>query len=351
MNLTNQKVRLLDPRYYFDRKPSSIWDNYPRENHKYVDFFNNYAKENYELRELNCLCGFKNDELLLSVDRYGVEYECVICKSCGLIRAKKYMTDNYVQDFYKNHFRFVMGDLNYSSKETFFGEGSRSFQQRQLIEEIIGRKFSKESIIVDLGGGAGGFLNAFSKECDCYIVDYDETISDYAESIGIKKINGGLEDFEKLNICPDLIISNHNIEHWTNFNKEIEILKKIAKKNKTVFYFEVPGLDNVKNGSRNFDFISEIQIPHVFYFTSYVFKNLFERNGFKNIYINPNVDSLFLYTEECRPLENYYKRTLADILKAEMKRKSFKRNFIPATKRLIKSLLPYSVLERIKNHL
>ena len=82
------------------------------------------------------------------------------------------------------------------------------FQQRKLIEEIIGRKFSKESIIVDLGGGAGGFLNAaLSKECDCYIVDYDETISDYAESIGIKKINGGLEDFEKLNICPDLIIS------------------------------------------------------------------------------------------------------------------------------------------------
>ena len=209
-----------------------------------------------------------------------------------------------------------MGDLIIPQKK-LFGEGSRSFQQRQLIEEIIGRKFSKESIIVDLGGGAGGFLNAFSKECDCYI-DYDETISDYAESIGIKKINGGLEDFGKLNICPDLIISNHNIEHWTNFNKEIEILK-IAKK-QNCFYFEVPGLDNVKNGSRNFDFISEIQIPHVFYFTSYVFKNLFERNGFKNIYINPNVDSLFLY-RRMQTLENYYERTLADILKAEMKRK------------------------------
>lgn len=57
-----------------------------------------------------------------------------------------------------------------------------------------------------------------------------------------------------------------------------------------MFHIEVPGVEDVQNGARNYDFIQDILIPHVFYFISQVFNNLMERNGFKNILLNSKVE-------------------------------------------------------------
>ena len=90
----------------------------------YFDFFNGYAKENYKLIPTKCLCGNDNDILLSQSDRHGVEFPTVVCKECGLIRAKDYFTNENVKDFYQNYYRPGPNSLNInygnSDPEIFF---------------------------------------------------------------------------------------------------------------------------------------------------------------------------------------------------------------------------------------
>ena len=80
--------------------------------------------------------------------------------------------------------------------------------------------------IVDVGGGAGGVLEHFSNNNEKYLIDYFDPFLRYAETRGIKSIKGGLD---KINFKPDIIILSHVIEHWNNFNYEIEKLIKFKK--------------------------------------------------------------------------------------------------------------------------
>ena len=105
----------------------------------------------------------------------------------------------------------------------------------------------------------------------------------YAKSKGIKTIVGGLNE---INFKPDVIILSHIIEHWSNFKEEIKKLIQIQKVGETINYIEFPGVDSLKLGRREGDFIGDVHVPHVYYFTSYVFENIMNRYGFKKIYID-----------------------------------------------------------------
>ena len=86
---------------------------------KYATFFNGYAKENYSLKENNCLCKKKDDQFVSLVDRYSVEFDTVICKNCGLVRAPKYFRNQDVLDLYKNHYRYIMYNVSDEDEKSF----------------------------------------------------------------------------------------------------------------------------------------------------------------------------------------------------------------------------------------
>ena len=70
------------------------------------------------------MCGFNEDILLSQTDRHCVNFLTVVCKSCGLIRAKKYYRSDDIIDFYKNHYRSKNYDSSYKEKNPidFFNE-------------------------------------------------------------------------------------------------------------------------------------------------------------------------------------------------------------------------------------
>jgi len=86
-------------------KPNRIIQ-YPQYSKNYYNFFNIYAQKNYKLIKNDCLCGGKDDILLAQTDRHCVEFITVVCKNCGLIRAKDYFRSEDVEDFYKNFYSF-----------------------------------------------------------------------------------------------------------------------------------------------------------------------------------------------------------------------------------------------------
>jgi hypothetical protein len=311
---------------------------FPHISKNYYNFFNSYAKINYKLIDNDCLCGVKNDILLSQTDRHYVDFVTVCCKNCGLIRAQKYFRNKDVEDFYKNFYRTTKGYKDLPPPEKFDVEKKNSKYKYDLLN-VNKIKPINNLKIVDLGGGAGGVLDHFNKNNEKYLFDYFDPYLKHAETKGIKSIKGGLD---KIDFKPDIIILSHVIEHWSNFNYEIEKLISVQKKNETLNYIEFPGIDSIKKGRREGDILGDIHIPHVYYFSSYVFENLMNRHGFEKIYLDTLIKSIFIYTGKKKNLINYFQLCKNDLIIAEKTRK------IQIFKNLLKFFIPIFFLKIIR---
>ena len=320
---------------------------FPHSTKNYFEFFSGYAKENYKLIPTKCLCCNDNDILLSKSDRHGVEFHIVVCKECGLIRAKDYFTDENTKNFYTNYYRPGTNSLNLNydniDPETFYNYQVKDSKSKfNLINNKI--KNIRNKKILDLGGGIGGCLEHFNNNNnELYLADYYNPYLNYAKSKGINIIKGGLD---KVDFKPDIIILSHVIEHWSNFNEEIKKLILIQKKGVTINYIEFPGVDSLKLGRREGDILGDLHVPHVYYFTSYVFENIMNRFGFEKLYINSFIKSLFIYTGKKSNLINNYPKVFQDLMLAEKKRK------IHCVQNFIKIFFPnnlLSIIRRIRN--
>ena len=291
---------------------------YPDKN--YNKFFNNYAKKNYKWIDNPCLCKNKNDVLMSNFDRHGVKFLTVICKSCGLMRAKKYLRNKDVVHFYKKIYRTKNYYKHYHTlrPNKLF---DKQVKNTRFAFELI-KKYKKNLSnlnIVDVGGGIGGVLSHFNKNNQLYLYDFWDPYLKYAKKKKFNVIKGGLD---KIDLKPDIVVLSHVVEHWNNFDSEIKKLIKIQKKNITLNYFEFPGIDSLKKGRRQGDILGDIHIPHVYYFQTSVLENLMARHGFKKVYMDSFIRAIFIYTGKKKKLINNYKNTYSDLLAAERFRKS-----------------------------
>lgn len=330
----NNKLIVNESRFKIQKKYSTL----STANKVFNDFFYNFAKKNYTFVEKKCLCktdenNIFDDQYVSYLDRFSVELPTVMCKSCGLIRALKYFKDEDVIDFYKNHYRPLLASVavTFRDNEKFF---NKQIKEGEAVINLIEKFFKIEENykILDLGGGIGGILMNFKKYTkNLYLADYYDSYLDYAKSKGINIIKGGLNEID---FKPDVIILSHVVEHWSDFHIEIENLIKLQKINKTINFIQFPGVDSLKSGRRQGDFLEDIHYPHVYYFSSYVFENIMNRYGFEKIYLDSHIRSIFIYTGQKKPLINHYKTVKQDLIKAEFFRKicvvkSFIRKMIP----------------------
>ena len=338
-------------KYSFNELDKYLWSEkriskFPHSIKGYFDFFNGYAKKNYTLIPTKCLCGNNDDILLSKNDRHCVEFLTVVCKKCGLIRAKDYFTDANTIDFYENYYRPGSNSININygeiDPETFF---NTQVQNSKFKFDLINNKIKNicNKKILDLGGGIGGVLNHFNNNNELYLADYFDPYLNYAKSKGINIIKGGLD---KIDFKPDIIILSHVIEHWSNFREEIKKLIQIQKIGETINYIEFPGVDSIKLGRREGDIIGDIHVPHVYYFASYVFENIMNRYGFEKLYIDSLIKSLFIYTGKKSNLINNYPKVFQDLMLAEKRRR------IHCVQNFIKPFIPnnlLSIIRRIRN--
>jgi len=330
-----KKYNLNELNQYLYKKNRII--QYPNYSENYYKFFSEYARQKYKLVFNKCLCKQENDILLSQTDRHCVEFITVVCKSCGLIRAQNYFEKQDVEHLYKTFYREDY--KKFSPAEKFYQEKKRSILRYDLLNKYKTKPFDNLKI-VDLGGGAGGMLDHFNKSNEKYLLDYFEPYLNYAKTKGIRSITGGLD---KIHFKPDIIILSHVIEHWSDFKYEIKKLIEIQKINETLNYIEFPGIDSIKKGRREGDILGDIHIPHVYYFSSYVFENLMNRYGFKKIYIDTEIKSIFIYTGVKKVLVNYFELVRNDLISAEKTRK------MQIFKNIIKFFTPIFVLKIIRS--
>jgi hypothetical protein len=311
-------------------------EDFPNYSKDYYNFFTFYARSNYKQIFNKCLCDNENDILLSLTDRHCVEFITVVCKCCGLIRAQNYFRKQDVENFYKTFYR-----ENYkkeSPAERFYRNKEGSRFRYNLLNKYKIKPFNNLKI-ADVGGGVGGMLDHFSENNEKYLFDYFEPYLNYAKTKGIKSIMGGLD---KINFKPDIIILSHVIEHWSDFRYEIKKLIEIQKINQTLNYIEFPGIETLKEGRSGGDILGDIHVPHVYYFSSYVFENLMNRHGFEKIYLDTLIKSIFIYTGKKKSLVNYFELCRSDLISAEKTRK------IQICKNLIKFFIPLFILKIIR---
>ena len=162
-------------------------NKFPIYDKNYFDFFTNYASQNYILNKNPCLCGVENDILLSETDRHYVNFNIVVCKNCGLIRAEKYFRKEDVIDFYKNFYRTVHYREDYKDKtpeDTFLKQKKDSKFKFDLIKK--NSKYDLQNLkIVDLGGGAGGVLAHFDEKMKKYLFDFYDPYLNFAKKRNI----------------------------------------------------------------------------------------------------------------------------------------------------------------------
>ena len=340
-------------KYSFNELDKYLWSEkriskFPHSIKGYFDFFNGYAKKNYTLIPTKCLCDNNDDILLSKSDRHCVEFPTVVCKKCGLIRSKDYFTDENIKDFYKNYFRNVTCEskdehiVHEDPQHMYNVQKQEGIKRFKIIEKFGNKTLSKKKVL-DLGGGVGGTLEYFKNENEVYLADYFDPYLNYAKSKGINIIKGGLNEID---FKPDIIILSHVIEHWSNFREEIKKLIQIQKIGETINYIEFPGIDSIKLGRREGDVIGDLLVPHVHFFTSYVFENIMNRYGFEKLYIDSEIKSLFIYTGKKSNLINNYPKVLQDLILAERRRK------IHCVQNFIKLFIPnnlLSIIRKIRN--
>ena len=101
--------------------------------------------------------------------------------------------------------------------------------------------------------------------------------------------------FEK---APDVMIYSHVLEHILEPKEEIAYINKIMKTG-GYLYIEIPGVKNLVNTYEK-NFLSYLQIPHVYHFSLITLNNLLSLNGFKLIKGDKFVRSIFRKSEISR---------------------------------------------------
>jgi len=332
-------TKLKLPKRYFRVGEKKV-ERPTTERKKIFDEFEKYQKRNYNLEPVVCPCRNDNSYLISNIDREGWEYPLVICKTCGLIRAREYWDNKSLNHFYSNWYRKKYGVEERPNK--FYNEQKeRSMLVWEFVNEYTS-KLSKPYNIIDIGGGIGGILDPFKKEANCYLFDYNRPFLKKANEMGIKTIEGGIDKI-KLIDKPDFIILSHVLEHMPNINQELKNLTKQLKIG-TMVYIELPGIDSLKEGRRGFDFLGDILKPHVYYFSIGTLTNLLERYGFECVKINSRIASIFKYSGIKKPLENHHNTVSSLIRSAERRRKIGIMYFI----KCLSSIIPKNIRIKLK---
>lgn len=321
----------------------------------YLKFFQK-KKFEYEWEETSCICKdlnknfTKNDIIIGKYDRYSLDFETVMCQSCGHIRAKNYPKDKYLQDFYSNHYRKLMHkDIidkeNYTSI-IFNSDIEASTRRHDFIFKNLDIKLNdKELFILDFGGGSGGNLANLKNKGKLLLYDYDTQFYEIAKKHDIDIFQGSISELKQNYPKPDLIILSHVVEHWPNFAEMMKNIKTLSSY-ETNIYIEVPSSTSLNNGRRNYDLFGDFQFPHYSYFFTDNLINYLEILGFEIISFNNQSQILVKISKNNKDviIKNYTEKNIKTLFIAEIK---FRLKF-SIIKRILRNLLGKNGIKILK---
>lgn len=205
--------------------------------------------------------GAEEEIVIAETDRYGLPLRTVLSAGSGLMRSDPYYDENYLHDFYRQHYRPLYRPVRFS-QPWFLTE---QIKHGQRLLERHRSNLPRPARVLDVGCGMGGALVAFKFDgCTTLGCDWGEPYTARARSLGLDVRTGGLEtvaDEEPF----DLIILSHVLEH---VNDPIGFATQIGRllTDDGILHIELPGILNIAAGY-NGDVLEYLQSAHLWHFT------------------------------------------------------------------------------------
>ena len=278
---------------------------------------NNLIKT-YQRSNTDCiLCDSSEFKLISETDRFGLDLQKKVCTACGLLQSNPLPRQEFFNIFYRNYYRKLYRGGRSEHLPKLFAQqkerGNRIFQFLSLKCEI--GAFD----IFEIGCSYGGVLDAFRERgltvTGC---DLDEDAVAHARSIGINSRVGQLPDIKADR--PTIYIMSHVLEHIPNPRETLNVLASIMTSN-DFLYVEVPGLKSLLQGAYRGNLLNYFHVGHVSDFTASTLTYLVALSGFREVYIDDDVVSLFQLSDDVvqKNINNYYNETVSTINEIEDK--------------------------------
>jgi len=274
-------------------------------------FLKDLESRKIKTEEVNkCQCGSSNLEQLTKIDRFGLPFGSLICKDCGLVITSPRIVEEslpYYYDTYYHPLNYGKEHLENQSVLYEDGQGTKIFN---ILKKFLPKQ--DELNVLEIGAGTGNVLDEFKQEAKKYNVHVNELGTEYSndciricEEKGVKTIYGNIKTIAEMEKKFDVIILSHVFEHFIDLQTEIVNLKKIMHKD-SLLYIEVPGiLESHKKEYYDFSFLGYLIHAHMYNFTKDTLVNILQKNGFKNIYMNEKVESIFKLDSMVETIEKY----------------------------------------------
>ena len=240
-------------------------------------------------------CGEKSFSTLSKVDRFGLNFESLMCNKCNLIRTSPRIKESFLPEYYNKFYHpLIFGETE--AKDYLFdsSQGEKIFK---LTYPYIESK--KNLKVFEIGAGSGSNLKGFrdtaiKKDITCTLegLEFSENYVKKASEIGVKLYTESIEQYIKTHHDTnyDVIILSHVFEHINNLDEFLSSVKEIMNDN-TLLYIEVPGVLMLhKNRAYSCNFKKYLVHAHLYQFTAETLKNTLEKNSFQLEYINEMVE-------------------------------------------------------------
>ncbi len=147
-------------------------------------------------------------------------------------------------------------------------------------------------------------LTAF-KDKEIYGVDLCEESIGYGKKKGLNLICGGIEKLDALGKKADLVILHHVLEHFGDLEAELEKISELLTPT-GVLYIGVPGF----YGNH---LPALFQNAHNWQFTTNTLEYVMACCGYRALFLDSNINSLWVYTGEKRSKKAFYHKEAKDI--------------------------------------
>ena len=267
----------------------------------------------YPTEEVKCFCeaDFK-DRVLIESDRFGIPHRMVMCEECGLVRANPRMTKEAYGEFYNNEYRPLYDWFEYKANVSkdfmFINEVKAGHSLKTFVDYFD----IPTNVVFDIGCNCGAWLMPFKEEgSEIYGVDYYRDGVEYGVSQGLDLMVGGVHELEHLNKKADLIILNHVIEHFLDFESELNQIRNLLKPGGLLF-IGTPGFYTAEQQRMLW------QNAHTYQFTADTLGYVMRCLGWEEYFLDESIKSMwssipYRTQKETRPLEalEYFKRFLS----------------------------------------
>jgi 2-polyprenyl-3-methyl-5-hydroxy-6-metoxy-1,4-benzoquinol methylase len=264
-----------------------------------------------------CNSRFEEHEIISEKERHGLELQCVICKSCGLVFTNPRMDKDSFGDFYTKFYRDL---YNYNLGENNLDSLHKSnYENGKFVHEFVKPFIKNQSKVLEIGCANGGLLKFFREQGHFVTgLDLGEAEVIYGkDKFGLNLIHKSIDDFESEE-KQDLIIMIHVIEHLI----EPEITMNKINQNLSesgLLYISCPDIDVLPNGLiYKSDWLTLMQNAHTINFDKWSITNLLNKYGFEVVYFEPGMNLIAKKANKSNTeFKHNYINTLSTIKQAE----------------------------------